>query len=84
MLCAAGLAERAHERAARSAGSRAGPDRADISPRGARQQRNGLPASQPGEVDSAAVKVDGIDVRCMLRGCCRVCAIVFKVRSSPA
>ena len=37
-----------------------------------------------GEVDSAAVKVDGIDAGCMLHACCRVCAIIFKVRSSPA
>ena len=78
------LAERADERAAGSAESRAGSDRADTSHRRARQQRNALTASHLGEVDSAAVKIDGIDVRCMLHACCRVCAIIFKVRSSPA
>ncbi len=63
---------------------RAGSDGAGASHRRARQQRNALTASHLGEVDSAAVKIDGIDVRCMLHACCRVCAIIFKVRSSPA
>ena len=64
--------------------SRAGSDRANTSHRRTRQQRNALTASHLGGVDSAAVKIDGIDAGCMLRPCCRVCAIIFKVRSSPA
>ena len=60
-----------------------GPRRYIASASAATTQRfDGFAASA--RLISAAVKVDGIDVRCMLHACCRVCAIIFKVRSSPA